>query len=128
MDHFVYKDSELYAEDVPLSRIAREVGTPVYVYGSAAFEGHLKAFDAAFAQVPHLVCYSVKVASNLALLAKVAKLNLGADIVSGGELFRALTAGIPASKIVYSGVGKTAAEMAEALEAGILAFNVESVP
>ncbi|MDR0622158.1 MAG: diaminopimelate decarboxylase [Deltaproteobacteria bacterium] len=128
MDHFVYKDSELYAEGVPLSRIAREVGTPVYVYGSAAFEGHLLAFDAAFSRVPHLVCYSVKVASNLALLAKVAKLSLGADIVSGGELFRALTAGIPASKIVYSGVGKTAAEMAEALDAGILAFNVESAP
>ncbi|MDR2368874.1 MAG: diaminopimelate decarboxylase [Deltaproteobacteria bacterium] len=128
MDHFIYRDSELHAEGVPLSRIAREVGTPVYVYSSGTFEGHLAAFDRAFAPVPHLVCYSVKVASNLALLAKVAKLGLGADIVSGGELFRALRAGVQAGKIVYSGVGKTPAEIKEALAAGILAFNVESGP
>ncbi|MDR1110160.1 MAG: diaminopimelate decarboxylase [Deltaproteobacteria bacterium] len=128
MDHFRYRGSELCAEDVPLSRIAREVGTPAFVYSSAAFEGRLSAFDRAFAGVPHLVCYSVKVASNLALLAKVARAGLGADIVSGGELFRALRAGIPAGKVVFSGVGKTAAEIAEALEAGIMMFNVESGP
>ncbi|MDR1309185.1 MAG: diaminopimelate decarboxylase [Deltaproteobacteria bacterium] len=128
MDHFHYRGSELCAEDVPLSRIAREVGTPAFVYSSAAFEERLSAFDRAFAGVPHLVCYSVKVASNLALLAKVARAGLGADIVSGGELFRALRAGIPAGKVVFSGVGKTATEIAEALEAGIMMFNVESGP
>ncbi|MDR2387813.1 MAG: diaminopimelate decarboxylase [Deltaproteobacteria bacterium] len=126
MDHFRYLNSELQAEGVPLRRLADEVGTPVFVYSSAAFEGHLSAFDQAFQDKPHLVCYSVKVASNLALLAKVAGRGLGADIVSGGELFRALKAGIPAAKVVYSGVGKTALEIKEALEAGILMFNVES--
>ncbi|MDR2302511.1 MAG: diaminopimelate decarboxylase [Deltaproteobacteria bacterium] len=128
MDHFTYVNSQLQAEGVALRRIADEVGTPVFVYSSAAFEGHLRAFDSAFKAKPHLVCYSVKVASNLALLSKVAKLNLGADIVSGGELFRALKAGILAEKVVYSGVGKTASEIKQALAAGILMFNVESEP
>jgi diaminopimelate decarboxylase len=128
MDCFVYRDSELYVDEVPLSQIAREVGTPVYVYSSTAFEANLSAFDSAFASVPRLTCYSVKVASNLALLAKVAQKGLGADIVSGGELYRALMARIPADKIVYSGVGKTAEEIRQALEAGVMMFNVESAP
>ncbi|MDR0354510.1 MAG: alanine racemase, partial [Deltaproteobacteria bacterium] len=128
MNHFCYRDSELYAEDVALSRIAETVGTPVFVYSAAAFKDGLSSFAKAFAPVPHQICYSVKVASNLALLAMAAKQGLGADIVSGGELFRATRAGIPASKIVYSGVGKTAHEIVQALEAGIMMFNVESEP
>jgi diaminopimelate decarboxylase len=126
MDNIRYRNSELFIEDLPLSLIARKVGTPVYVYSAAAFEEQMSIFDQAFDKVPHLVCYSVKVASNLALLSKVAQADLGADIVSGGELYRALKAGIPAHKIVYSGVGKTGEEIKEALTAGILMFNVES--
>ncbi|MDR3135330.1 MAG: diaminopimelate decarboxylase [Deltaproteobacteria bacterium] len=128
MGFFSYRENEYYVEDTPLALIAREVGTPVFVYRSAAFLSSLRAFGQAFAPRPHLVCYSVKVASNLALLSLVAKEGLGADIVSGGELFRALRAGIPASRVVYSGVGKTAAEMREALAAGIMMFNAESGP
>jgi diaminopimelate decarboxylase len=126
MDYFDYKNHELYCEDVALSSIVESVGTPCYVYSSATFERHLAEVDRAWADFPHLVCYSVKVASNISLLSKVAKMGLGADIVSGGELFRALKAGVDPSKIVFSGVGKTAREMAEALDAKIQMFNVES--
>ncbi|MDR1656350.1 MAG: diaminopimelate decarboxylase [Deltaproteobacteria bacterium] len=126
MDLFEYKNNELYCEDVPLASIAQAIGTPCYVYSSTTFKQHLEDLEQAWEGTPHLTCYSVKVASNLALLKIVAARNLGADIVSGGELFRALKAGIEPSKIVYSGVGKTASEMAEALEASILMFNVES--
>ncbi|MDR1297290.1 MAG: diaminopimelate decarboxylase [Deltaproteobacteria bacterium] len=128
MDYFSYRDSELWVEDAPLRRIAEAVGTPAFVYSSAALRDNLAAYDKAFAAVPHLVCYSVKAASSLAILALVAKGGRGADVVSGGELYRALKAGVPAGKIVYSGVGKTAGEMAEALDAGIMLFNVESEP
>ncbi|MDR2442690.1 MAG: diaminopimelate decarboxylase [Deltaproteobacteria bacterium] len=128
MNLFDYKDNELYCEDLPLELIAREVGTPCYVWSEKTFKNQLLSFDAAWDGINHLTCYSVKVASNLSLLEIVAQNGLGADIVSGGELFRALKAGIEPSKIVYSGVGKTASEMVEALEAGILMFNVESKP
>ncbi len=126
MNHFQYKDDELYCEGVPLSRIAKEVGTPVYVYSYATLERHFKVFDLALQGIPHLVCYSVKANSNLAVLRLLFRLGAGADIVSGGELFRCLRAGIDPKKIVFSGVGKTPEEMRSALRAGILAFNVES--
>ncbi len=128
MRHFDFKDGEMYAEDVPLSQIADEVGTPVYVYSSATFERHYKVFSEVFSDVEALVAYSVKANSNIAVLATLAQLGCGADVVSGGELVRALTAGVPAAKIVFSGVGKTTDEMRMALEAGIRIFNVESLP
>ncbi|MDR1313756.1 MAG: diaminopimelate decarboxylase [Deltaproteobacteria bacterium] len=126
MDFFSYRGGELHAEGVPVSEIAGRIGTPAFVYSGGAFESGLTGLRDAFGRTPVSVCYSVKAASNLALLKKVADLGMGADIVSGGELFRALKSGIPASKIVFSGVGKTAAEMAEALDAGIMMFNLES--
>jgi diaminopimelate decarboxylase len=126
MDHFQYKKGELYCEEVPLAKIAKEVGTPVYVYSYATLTRHFKVFDAAFGSVPHLICFAMKANSNIAILRSLAKLGGGADIVSGGELFRARLAGVPANRIVYSGVGKTADEMAYALKEGILQFNVES--
>lgn len=126
MHHFSYKNGELYAEDVPLHRIAKEVGTPCYVYSQATLTRHFKIFDDAFAEVPHLTCYSVKANSNMAVIRLLSKLGAGADIVSGGELFRVLKAGVSPQKIVFSGVGKTASEIKMALEAGILMFNVES--
>ncbi|MDR1042099.1 MAG: diaminopimelate decarboxylase [Deltaproteobacteria bacterium] len=126
MDYFSYKDGELHAEGVPISEIAREAGTPLFVYSAGAFSARLSDIRDAFGPAPVKVCYSVKAASNLALLKIVADLGMGADIVSGGELYRALKAGIPASGIVFSGVGKTADEMREALDAGIMMFNLES--
>jgi diaminopimelate decarboxylase len=126
MDFFEYKNKELFVENVSLKRIAEEVGTPSYVYSKATFTRHLTKIGEAFKNLDHLICYSVKVASNLSLLKIVNHYGFGADIVSGGELFRALKAGIPGGRIVFSGVGKTAKEMAEALDAGILMFNVES--
>lgn len=128
MRHFDFKNGEMYAENVPLSEIAAKVGTPAYVYSSATFERHYKVFADVFSDVNALVAYSVKANSNIAVLATLAKLGCGADVVSGGELIRALTAGVPASKIVFSGVGKTRDEMRLALEAGIRIFNVESLP
>jgi diaminopimelate decarboxylase len=116
------------AEDVALPRIAEAVGTPTYVYAKATLERHLRVFDEAFSGHPHLVCYAMKANSSQAILHMFADRGAGADIVSGGELFRALRAGIPAERIVFSGVGKTPAEMAEALRAGILCMNVESEP
>jgi diaminopimelate decarboxylase len=126
MNLFDYRGDELYCEGVPLARIAGEVGTPAYVYSAGTLTSHYRAFDAPFAGVDHLTCYSVKANANLAVIRLFAALGSGVDIVSGGELHRALRAGVDPKKIVFSGVGKTRAEMAQALKAGILMFNVES--
>ncbi|MEO1027755.1 MAG: diaminopimelate decarboxylase [Pseudomonadota bacterium] len=126
MHHFDYRNGLLHCEDVPLDTIADEVGTPVYVYSTATLRRHARVIAAAFDKVDCLIAYSVKANGNIAVLATLASEGCGADVVSGGELQRALTAGIPASKIVFSGVGKTAAEMELALDAGIYQFNVES--
>lgn len=126
MHHFQYKGGNLCCEDVKLADIAREVGTPFYCYSHATLTSHLAAFQKAFATVPSLVCYSVKVCSNVALLAALFKRGAGADVVSGGELYRAMTAGADPSKIVFSGVGKREDEIRYALSVGIMMFNVES--
>jgi len=126
MDHFQYRNGRLCAEDVDLTAIAEQVGTPCYVYSRATFERHWRAFDAVFAGHDHLVCYAVKANSNLAVLNLLARLGSGFDIVSGGELERVLVAGGDAGKVVFSGVGKLEWEMRRALEAGIRCFNVES--
>jgi diaminopimelate decarboxylase len=126
MNHFEYRNGEMFAEEVPLKRIAQEVGTPAYVYSLATLKRHFQVFDQAFAKVPHIVCFSVKANSNVALLRVFAKQGSGFDIVSGGELFRALKAGGDPKKIVFSGVGKKKQEIEYALDAGILMFNVES--
>ena len=128
MNHFHYQDGELYCEEVPLQRIADQVGTPVYVYSTATIERHYRVFDEALAGLDHLICYSVKANSNLSVLRLLFGLGAGADIVSGGELTRVLRAGGDPKKVVFSGVGKSEAEMHAALDAGILAFNVESEP
>jgi diaminopimelate decarboxylase len=126
MHHFEYRDGEMYAEAVPLKKIAKEVGTPAYVYSLATLRRHFRVFDQAFKTVPHIVCFSVKANSNIALLKAFANEGSGFDIVSGGELFRALKAGGDPGKIVFSGVGKKREEIEYALAAGILMFNVES--
>jgi diaminopimelate decarboxylase len=126
MNHFQYRDNDLYCEDVAIKDIAAQVGTPFYVYSHATLSRHLEAFSSAFASVPHLICYSIKANSNLAVLKTFVNHNAGFDIVSGGELYRARKVGCDPAKIVYSGVGKTETEIAEALQAGILMFNVES--
>src|SRR5690554_5564005 len=126
MDHFNYRDGELYAEDVPVAQIAERFGTPAYVYSRATLERHFKAYDNALAGRPHLVCYAVKANSNLAVLNVLARLGAGFDIVSAGELERVLKAGGEAGKVVFSGVGKQEWEMKRALEAGVRCFNVES--
>ncbi|HET8610916.1 MAG TPA: diaminopimelate decarboxylase [Burkholderiales bacterium] len=126
MSHFHFEDGELYAEAVPLARIAERYGTPCYVYSRAALTETFHAFDRAFADHGHLVCYAVKANSNLAVLDAFARLGSGFDIVSGGELARVIAAGGDPAKTVFSGVGKTAAEMRAALQAGVLCFNVES--
>ena len=128
MRHFAYKNGELYAEDVPLREIAAKVGTPAYIYSTATFERHFRVFTEAFKGRDALVAYSVKANSNLGVLATLAKMGAGADVVSGGELARALAVGIPGNKIVFSGVGKRPDEMDMALKAGIKVFNVESLP
>ena len=134
MNHFEYRNGELHAEDIPLSRIADRVGTPFYCYSTATLERHLKRFSEAFsgqeafAGRGALICYAVKANSNLAILRILGQRGAGADVVSEGELRRALAAGIPASRIVFSGVGKTVAEMEFALDCGIHQFNVESEP
>lgn len=128
MHHFSYRDGVLHAEDVPLSVIAAAVGTPFYCYSTATVERHYQVFAEAFGAIDALVCYSVKANSNQAIIRTLAQCGAGADIVSAGELQRALKAGIPAEKIVFSGVGKTRAELTAALSAGILQFNVESEP
>jgi diaminopimelate decarboxylase len=126
MHHFQLRNGELHAEGVPLREIATRVGTPCYVYSLATLRRHYKVFDEAFASVPHLICFSVKANSNLAVLRTFAREGSGFDIVSGGELFRVLRAGGDPAKIVFSGVGKTRDEIVAALRAGILMFNVES--
>lgn len=128
MHHFTYRGTELHAEEVPLGAIARELGTPTYCYSTATLVRHLAAFDDAFAGRPHLVCYSVKASSNLAILQVLARHGAGMDVVSGGEIVRALRAGVPGERIVFSGVGKSAAEIGQALDAGIRMINVESEP
>jgi diaminopimelate decarboxylase len=126
MDYFEYRNGEMFAEGVPLSRIAAEVGTPAYVYSLGTLKRHFRVFDQSFAAVPHIICYSVKANSNIALLSAFAKEGSGFDIVSGGELFRALKAGADPAKIVFSGVGKKNQELEYALKSNILMFNVES--
>jgi len=126
MHHFEYRDGKLFAEEVSVTDLAAEHGTPLYVYSAATFKRHFKAFDSAFEGLDHMTCYSVKANSNLSVLKMLAEEGAGMDVVSGGELYRALKVGVPAEKIVYSGVGKRASEIKEALSAGILMFNVES--
>ncbi len=126
MDHFNYRDGQLFAEDVPVADIATRFGTPAYVYSRATLERHYRAYDDALAHRPHLVCYAVKANSNLAVLNVLARLGAGFDIVSAGELERVIRAGADTSKVVFSGVGKQAWEMRRALEAGVRCFNVES--
>src|SRR5574340_545816 len=126
MHHFEHRNGELYAEGVALRTIAERVGTPCYIYSLATLRRHFQVFDEAFEAIPHLVCFSVKANSNLAVLRTFARAGSGFDIVSGGELFRALKAGADSAKIVFSGVGKTAREIRYALTSGILMFNVES--
>lgn len=126
MDHFQYRDGQLHAEERALSELAERFGTPLYVYSRAMLEQHYRAFDEAFGDHPHQICYAVKANANIAVLNVLARLGAGFDIVSGGELARVLRAGGDPSKVVFSGVGKTADEMETALEAGIHCFNVES--
>lgn len=126
MHDFQYREGELYCEQVPVSRIAKELGTPCYVYSHATLVRHFRAYDSAFKTVPHLIAFAMKANSNLAILRLMVKEGSGVDIVSGGELFRALKAGVPPAKIVFAGVGKNPEEIRDALKADILMFNVES--
>uniref|UniRef100_UPI003BAAD686 diaminopimelate decarboxylase n=1 Tax=Stappia sp. TaxID=1870903 RepID=UPI003BAAD686 len=128
MHHFTYVNDRLHAEDVPVEKIAAEVGTPFYCYSTATFERHFKVFSEAFAGIPTLVCYAMKANSNQAVLTTLARLGAGMDVVSEGELRRARAAGVPGDRIMFSGVGKTEAEQAYALDQDILCFNVESEP
>lgn len=128
MDFFAYKNNQLFAEDVAVSDIVKSHGTPLYVYSRATLERHWHAFNDAIGEHPHLICYAVKANSNLGVLSALAKLGSGFDIVSGGELARVIEAGGDASKVVFSGVGKKADEIAYALNQGIMCFNVESEP
>jgi diaminopimelate decarboxylase len=128
MHHFDYRNGVLHAEAVNLVDLAQAVGTPFYCYSTATLQRHYRVFAGAFADVPSLVCYSVKANSNQAVIATLAKLGAGTDVVSGGELKRALAAGVPRDKIMFSGIGKTAAELAAALDENILCINVESEP
>jgi len=126
MNSFEYQQGELYCEQVPISRIAKEVGTPCYIYSHETLIRHFHAYDNAFKDIPHVIAFAMKANSNLAILRLMAKEGSGVDIVSGGELFRALKAGVPASKMVFAGVGKSPDEIRDALKADILMFNVES--
>ncbi len=126
MHYFKYKKSELYAEDVPVRKIAEKVGTPLYIYSEKTLLRHLQSYQQAFNGYPSTICFALKANSNLAVLRLLAKNGCGADVVSGGELYLAKKAGIPSKKIVYAGVGKTDEEIAAALKARILMFNVES--
>ena len=128
MDHFLYRDGTLFAEDVALPEIAAAVGTPFYVYSTATLTRHFQLFDEALAGLDHLVCFAVKSNSNLAVLKVLGDLGAGMDVVSGGEYLRAKAAGVPGERIVFSGVGKTRAEIRLVLEGGIRQFNVESEP
>jgi diaminopimelate decarboxylase len=126
MDFFEYRKGHLCCEKVPIAEIVRTTGTPVYVYSSSTLERHFHVFDDAFRGISHITCYSCKANSNIAILRLMGRLGGGLDIVSGGELYRAFAAGIPAEKIVFSGAGKTEGEIREAIRAGILMINVES--
>ncbi|MDH3335367.1 MAG: diaminopimelate decarboxylase [Rhodospirillaceae bacterium] len=128
MDHFEYKNGDLYAEDVKLADIADEIGTPFYAYSTATMTRHYQVFADALRGINALVCFALKANSNIAVMRTLARLGAGADVVSGGELTRALKAGVPAAKIIFSGVGKTDGEIAMALDVGIRQINVESVP
>ena len=128
MDHFLYRDGALFAEDVPVAEIAAAVGTPFYVYSTATLLRHFRAFDEALEGMDHLVCYAMKANSNQAVLRTLAQAGAGMDVVSEGEYLRARAAGVSGDKIVFSGVGKTAREIRVALEGGIRQFNVESEP
>jgi len=128
MDHFLYRDGALHAEDVAVSEIAAAVGTPFYVYSSATLLRHYRLFDEALAGTDHLVCFAMKALSNLAVIKLLGDAGAGMDVVSGGEYRRARAAGVPGERIVFSGVGKTREEMRLALEGGIRQFNVESEP
>ena len=126
MHHFTYRNGVMHAEAVDLIELATAVGTPFYCYSTATLQRHYQVFAEAFAGVPALICYAMKANSNQAVVATLAKLGAGADVVSGGELKRALAAGIPPDRIMFSGVGKTASELAAAVDTGILCVNVES--
>ena len=128
MHHFAYRDGVLHAEDVNLKALAEEIGTPFYCYSSATLERHYKVMQEAFKGTDHMICYAMKANSNQAVIRTMAELGAGMDVVSEGELRRALLAGVPARKIVFSGVGKTAREMSLALKEGIACFNIESEP
>ena len=126
MHYFHFKDGELYAEDIPVKALAERFGTPLYIYSQKTIERHVMAYKEAFKDIRHIICYAVKANSNLSVLRLMKRLGCGADVISGGELYRALKVGISPKKIVYAGVGKTEEEIREALKAGILMFNVES--
>jgi len=126
VNYFAYQNGSLHAEDLPVARIAGEVGTPLYIYSYATVERHFLVFDRAFARIPHMTCYSCKANTNIALLRLMARLGGGADIVSGGELAAAFRASIPPERIVYSGVGKTEEEIVFAVSTGIAMINIES--
>ena len=128
MDHFLYQDGQLYAEDVPVADIAAAVGTPFYCYSTATLQRHFRMFDEALSGMDHLVCYAMKAASNQAILRTLAAEGAGMDVVSGGEYARAKAAGVPGDRIVFSGVGKTRDEIQAVLAGGIRQFNVESEP
>jgi diaminopimelate decarboxylase len=127
VNFFAHRDGELYAEDVPLSRLAGEVGTPAYIYSKKTLTHHFRVFDEAFGELTHLICFAMKANSNLSILGLFISMGAGLDIVSGGELYRGLTAGVDPKKVVYSGVGKTEREIEQALSSDILMFNVESL-
>jgi len=126
MHFFQYKKGELYAEDIPVGRLADEFGTPLYIYSHKTIARHLEAYEMAFKSITHVICFALKANSNAAVIRLIGGLGGGADVVSGGELYRALKAGIPPQKIAYAGVGKTEDEIRLALKSGILMFNVES--
>ncbi len=128
MHHFAYRAGVMHAEAVDLTALAEAAGTPFYCYSTATLQRHYRVFAQAFADVPSLVCYAMKANSNQAVIATLARLGAGADVVSGGELKRAFAAGVPPERIMFSGVGKTAGELATAVDAGILCINVESEP
>ena len=128
MHHFSYRNGQLFAEDVAIAEIAREVGTPFYCYSTATLTRHFEVLKKAFAGLDMMICYAMKANSNQAVIKTLADLGAGMDVVSEGELRRALAAGVPAEKIVFSGVGKTVREIDFALDAGIYCFNVESEP
>lgn len=126
MDDFRYQDGRLFCEDVPVEEVAAAVGTPFYIYSRNTLSRHFRVFNEAFEGIPHIVCFAMKANSNISVVKTFADQGGGADVVSGGELFRALRAGVPPERIVYAGVGKTAVEIEYALKSSILMFNIES--